>query len=153
MTKEINNRIQNYDASIYKYCLERKEKSVFDLMASFFSDKSNLDNKILFNQAEQVAKEFNLNLDSNVLLSFCNRLSILQASNAMSQYMGKMDSHKNMSKQHTANIVMFGDSITVGMSYFQKKVLLIEASQVTTLKECYFGYKTSYRYNQSKFFF
>ncbi|HIF9316603.1 TPA: SGNH/GDSL hydrolase family protein [Photobacterium damselae] len=112
MTKEINNRIQNYDASIYKYCLEHKEKSVFDLMASFFSDKSNLDNKILFNQAEQVAKEFNLNLDSDVLLSFCNRLSILQASNAMSQYIGKMDSHKNMSKQHTANIVMFGDSIT-----------------------------------------
>ncbi|NVO99075.1 hypothetical protein HWA77_02485, partial [Photobacterium damselae subsp. damselae] len=73
MTKEINNRIQNYDASIYKYCLEHKEKSVFDLMASFFSDKSHLDNKILFNQAEQVAKEFNLNLDSDVLLSFCNR--------------------------------------------------------------------------------
>lgn len=96
---------------LYEMCTLNNSESVFDLLALYFSNEENIKNKILFNQAKTVANDFNLSLEHDAIVKFCNALSVLQTANAMSQYITKVDSHNNI-RSEPVDFVMFGDSIT-----------------------------------------
>lgn len=105
-----DNIIKN-ELELYELCTLNNSENVFDLLTSYFSNEKNISNKILFNQARIVANELNLPLEQDTIIKFCNTLSILQAANAMSQYITKVDSHNHIGNK-SVDFVMFGDSIT-----------------------------------------